>query len=297
MDRLRVCAFSRPSGFVAAARNGAFASEGLEIEYTRATGSTPQIRALLAGELELVHTNADNVMAWVDRDGADLIVVLVAELGIGQKLVVRPEITSIGELRGRTVGVDAIGSGYAFVLYKLLRDAGVEREDCRIESIGGTAERAIALAEGRIDGALVSAPYDARALDAGCRVLAAGSSVSRGLPALTVAARRTWASANRDVVSRYCRALLAGVRWAAEPRNRDAVIELLRTDLEVDRAAAEAYYERERADREAVAPHVRETREALARTAALRREFASLSGDLDRYFDSAYALAADPSLA
>lgn len=297
MDRLRVIAFARPIGFVAALRNGAFAAEGLAIDYTRATGSTPQIRALLAGEFDLAHTNADNVMAYVDREQADLVIVLVAELGIAQRVFARPEIARLRELAGKTVGVDAVGSGFAFVLYKMLADAGVRRGEYEVVSVGGTAERSAALAEGRVDAALLGPPHDAAALAAGCRVLAAASASFRGQPSLTVAARRSWANANGELVRRYCRALLAGVRWAADPANREAAIGLLAADLGSDHATAEALYERERADVERAAPSVAEMREALARVAALRREFTGASQGLDRYLDPSYAMAADPSLA
>ena len=299
MERLRLVAFSRPTGFVAALRNGAFAAEGLAIDFSQATGSTAQIRGLLAGEFDIAHTNADNVMAYVEGEDADLVVLLVAELGTGQKLVVRPGIASIAELAGRTVGVDAVASGYAFVLYRMLADAGLRRDDYRVASVGGTAERFAALTSGRVGGALLSPPFDERAAASGCRVLVNASTTFPGYPALTVAARRSWAYANRDLARRYCRALLAGVRWAADPRNREAGIDLLAADLGSDRATAEAHYERERAERERVAPTVAEMREALGRVAALRQEFTGAAAplDLDRYFDAAYAIVADPSLA
>ncbi len=298
-DRLRLVAFSRPSGLLAASANGAFAAESLEIEFSRATSSGSQIRGLLAGRWDVAHTAADNVMANVDREGADLVVLLVAELGIGHKLVVRPGIASVGELAGRTVGVDAPASGYALVLYRLLADAGLSRGDYGVESVGGTAERFAALAAGRIDGALLSPPFDKRLAASGCRVLVAAARVFPGHPGLSVASRRSWAAAHADLARRYCRALLAGVRWAADPRNRDAAFDLLAADLATDRATAEAVYEQERRDRERVAPTVAEMREALRRVAALRREHTgtAMTPDLDRYFDPAYAIAADPSLA
>lgn len=299
MDRLRLIAFSRPAGLVAALRNGAFAAEDLEIEFSRATGSGPQIRALLAGEHDIAHTAADNVVAHVDHAAADLVVLLVAELGIGQRLVVRPEVASVADLAGRTVGVDAVGSGYALVLYRLLADAGLRRGAYAVESLGGTAERYAALGAGRIAGALLSPPHDERAAAFGARVLAAASSAFPGYPALTVAARRSWARSNADLARRYCRALLAGVRWAADPRNRDACIDLVGADLGAERATAEAAYERERVDRERAAPTVAQMREALSLVAELRRELtgAPATTDLDRYFDPAYVRAADPALA
>jgi len=108
VDRLRVIAFSRPAAFVVAEGEGFFADESLAVEHTQARGSAPQLDALVRGDFDLAHTAADNIVMRVDRDGADLAVVCVAELGVAQRLVVRPEIASIGELRGKDLGVDAI---------------------------------------------------------------------------------------------------------------------------------------------------------------------------------------------
>lgn len=279
-------------------REGFFAAESLDVAVAQAKSSTTQIRGLLDGECELAHTAADNVMAHVDAGRTDLVLVLVAELGIGQKLIARADVASIASLAGRTVGVDSETSGYALVLYRMLADAGLARDDYRVLAVGGTAQRAAALDDGRIDAALLGLPFDERAAAAGHRVLAAAAASFPGYPAVSVAARRTWAREHADAARRYCRALLAGLRWAAEPRNRDAAIELLGADAACDRASATTLYESERAQRERVAPTVGEMREALSRVVALRR---TLTGrgpvDLDRYFDPSYALAADPSLA
>src|SRR5260370_1348328 len=121
-------AFSRPLALVAAEREGFLAGESLAIKYSQSRGSAPQIAALLAGELDLVHTAVDNVVLRVDRDGADLVMVLIAELGISQRLVVRADIESIADLRGQILGVDAVDSGYATPLYAMLERRGIPLE-------------------------------------------------------------------------------------------------------------------------------------------------------------------------
>ena len=212
VDRLRVIAFSRPAAFVVAEGEGFFVDESLAVEYTQARGSAPQLDALVRGEFDLAHTAADNIVMRVDRDGADLAVVCVAELGVAQRLVVRPEIASIGELRGKDLGVDAIESGYATLLYDILGRRGVARGSYRPVAVGGTAQRLDALLAGSIAGAMLAPPHDLRALAEGARVLASAADDFPGYPGVTVAARRSWARAHHDLVTRYCRALLAGAR-------------------------------------------------------------------------------------
>ena len=69
--------------------------------------------------------------------------------------------------------------------------------------MGGTGQRATALIEGRVAGAMLSPPFDERAAAAGCRVLVAGSRVLPGYPGTAVVARRSWAAAHADLLTAF----------------------------------------------------------------------------------------------
>jgi len=303
MDTLRLIAFGRPPGFLAAIHNGYFRAEQLEVDFTQTRGSVQQIRGLLAGDWEIAHTAVDNVLAYVDAENADLVIFLVGDLGNSQLLVVGPAITSFEGLRGKTIGLDALTTGYAFMLYRILALNGLGRAEYRTVAVGGTAERLEALLAGQIDLALLGPPHDEAALSRGCRVLAGAAAYFPDYPGLTAATRRSWAETHRALVVRYCRALLAGIRWAADPQRRNAMIAILGTALGSDSAAAERLYEAESGDRKKVIASVREMRHAIQTVAALRREMTDgvperLPGTgLDRYFDPSYAIEADPRLA
>jgi ABC-type nitrate/sulfonate/bicarbonate transport system substrate-binding protein len=263
--RLRLIAFSRAPGFDAAERSGAFAAEGLEIEVIQARGSEPQLASLAAGECDLVHTAADNVLARVvDRGERDLRIYLVGDLGLDLTLVARG-VRSTAELAGKRLGVDATWSGHALLLYALLERAGVARADHVPVPVGGTAQRLDALLAGTVDAALLSAPFDAVALAAGAVALEDCRTAFPRHPGLTVAARPSWAAAEGEALAGYLRALIIGQRSAG-----------------------------------AAVPSVAEQRAALLGALRLRR---SLTGgpdpamrDVDLAFDGAPALRADGSL-
>ncbi len=302
MDRLRVIAFARPPGLIAAIGNGDFRAEQLEIDYTQARSSREQIRGLLAGQWEIAHTAVDNVLAYVDAEQADLFVLLVGDLGTTQQLVVRKDISSFEELRGKLLGLDALTTGYAFMLYKILALNGLGQGDYRTVSVGGTAERLAALAEGRIDGALLGPPQDEAAVAAGSHVLTPASDYFPRYPGVSVAARRTWAAQHRTLVVRYCRALLAGMRWAADPQHREAVISQLAQEHACSPAAAARLYRREVLERGPVVSRLEEMRQAIRSVASLRREMTAAASelgtepDLSPYFDPSYVLEAAPRL-
>ncbi len=303
MDTVRLVAFGRAPGFLAAIHNGCFRGEQLDIDYTQARGSVEQIRGLLAGVWDIAHTAVDNVLAYVDAENADLVIFLVGDRGSNQQLVVGSAISSFRGLRGKTVGLDALTTGYALMLYRILALNGLGRADYGTVPVGGTVERLEALLAGQIDAALLGPPHDEAALARGCRVLARAYAYFPGYPGLTAATRRSWAETHRALVVRYCRALLAGIRWAADPQHRNAVTALLGAAHGSNSAAAERLYEAELGDRKKVIASVREMRDAIQTVAALRREMTDAVPErepgtgLDRYFDPSYAIDADPRLA
>src|SRR5262249_40016152 len=56
-------------------------------------------------------------------------------------LVGVPEVKSIADLKGKTVSVDALTTGYAFVLLDLLKRAGLNQADYKVEKAGGVLAR------------------------------------------------------------------------------------------------------------------------------------------------------------
>ncbi len=300
VKHLRVIAFGRPLAVVAAQRLGFFTREGLSVEYGLTRGSAEQIRQLLAGEWDLAHTAVDNVLAYVDAEDADLFVFLVLQLGLGQKLMVRPGLTSYEQLRGQDLGVDALTTGYAFVLRKMLALNGLRDGDYRLVPVGATSLRATALARGDIAGTLLASPHDDEALLAGCHVLDPAARYFPVYPSVTGAATRRWAAEHRAELEAYVRALFAGERWAADPGNRSEAIAMLSEDRGLDRARATAQVEMEARDRARSVPLLAEVRESIRVVGELRREMTGQADQpvsLDRYLDSSYMLAADRTLA
>ena len=72
-------AFGRGAVHEAASSQGIYEAEGLEVELDVTQSSKSQLRELIDGVWDLVHTNADNVVWWNEDNGADLIIVLATE--------------------------------------------------------------------------------------------------------------------------------------------------------------------------------------------------------------------------
>ena len=51
-------------------------------------------------------------------------------------LIVQPEIKSLTDIKGKTIAVDAVNTAYAFQLYEILRQKGLNKGDYEVKSVG-----------------------------------------------------------------------------------------------------------------------------------------------------------------
>jgi ABC-type nitrate/sulfonate/bicarbonate transport system substrate-binding protein len=120
-----------------------------------------------------------------------------------QDLVVRPEIKSYADLKGKVIAVDAAESGYVTPLRVMLQDAGLkEADDYSMQEFGATDGRVAAMASSEAYAAMVS---EGRTLEGGMWVM---DNIKRLYThyASIIVTRRAWAEQNEDLVVRYLRA-------------------------------------------------------------------------------------------
>jgi ABC-type nitrate/sulfonate/bicarbonate transport system substrate-binding protein len=143
------------------------------------------------------------------------------------RLVVQQNIDSYAALRGKTLSVDALTTGFAFVLRKMLKLNGISEQDVRFESAGGALQRFEALLEGRHAGTLLVTPFDLIAQHRGLRVLQRASEVLPHYQGISGAARRGWARDHADELVGFVRAYIEALDWLYNPANATATQSLL----------------------------------------------------------------------
>lgn len=267
---IRISSFSVPSPLLAASVGGYFAAEDLDVAVQKATGSVAQFEALLAGEQDLIHTAADNVMKHVQRGGTEVCVVATLQLGLAMHLVVGPRIRSWEDLRGAVVGVDAADSGYAVVLYDLLERHGLPYGSYDVLPGGDTETRAAALLDGTTSACMLAHQPLREATAGGARVLALGHEVYPRYPGLTIATTRRLVAEDPDLVRRYVRAMVRACWWAVDPDAAAEVIGLIASARGVDVNAAREILRLERESATVDIPEPDELEASLLECARLR---------------------------
>ena len=227
-EPLRVMGFGGSSNWAlfAGEEQGYFRREGLEVDLLSAPGSAEQMRRLMDGRVDIALTALDNVVAYREGQAAapegadrDIVAVFGVNRGGRSTLVAAPRIAAIAQLEGEPIGVDALATGYAFVLEEMLARAGLAPDRYRLVSVGGGRARWRALRGGKIAAALLNAPLDAAAQAAGFRALASSVDVFPRYQGSVGAVRRAWARAHEGELVRFIRAYVAATDWLRDPAN------------------------------------------------------------------------------
>ena len=107
--KIRTKVFPRPQNlalFVAEAK-GYFDRHGIDADVQITVGSDEQRAALADGAVEVIHSAVDNAVHMVEAAGQDIIIVSGGSNGMND-LIVRAEIDSYADLRGKTVVVEVV---------------------------------------------------------------------------------------------------------------------------------------------------------------------------------------------
>ncbi len=247
LTRLRVGVFNGAWNLPiwAAQTQGIFARLGLDVKVLPTKSSGALMQHLYSGSIDLALAGVDNFLAYeqgageanVDK-GDDLRIVMGGDGGF-LRLVSQPAHLAIEQLRGKLIGVDALTTGFAFVVRELLRRAGVTENSVTWLPVGGTETRCTALLQHKCDATLLRLPYDLIAEAKGCNILAAGEELGpyQGTVAAT---RRRWADKNSQHLVAFICGYARGQQWSAQAANRRAAAAELHGRLELPSEALAA---------------------------------------------------------
>jgi len=156
----------------------------IEIEPTRVPSSPEQFTWLRDGRIDIAITSPDNVLLYATTDQQplgqrlDVKMLRTIDRGLGLALFSRPEIESLDQLKGHKVGVDVVRSGFALLLFRMLAEHGIEREDVTFVELGATPNRLTAVIEGQATATILNAESRVSAQTAGMKEWVSSSDIS-----------------------------------------------------------------------------------------------------------------------
>lgn len=227
----------------AAQHKALFAKHAVAVELVYTPNSKVQRDGLAKNDFQIIHTAADNAVAMVEFAKKDAVIVTGGDNGFN-RIIAQPEINSLADLRSKTVAVDAPDTAYALLLYKALKNAGLNKGDYSVNPVGGTTQRIDAMLKDKdhAAAAVINVPFNFRLLAAGMKDLGSATKSIGAYQAGSVVVMREWAKANSDALVRYLEAIIEGRRWLFDPANKAEAIQLAVNQIQLaPEVAARAY--------------------------------------------------------
>ena len=216
----------------AAQRQGLFEANGITVQLSYTPSSAFLVQSLFDGKSDIATAAIDNLVAYQEGQGEakipdnpDLFAFMGCDGGFAT-VVAAPAVKRFADLKGKTVSVDAMTTGYAFVVRELVVRNGLAEADLTFVRAGGTANRYRELIAGKHDGTLLRTPFELLARNRGFNELASAESLGayQGTEAL---ARRSWARDHEATLVGFMRAYRAATDWLYDRANRDVAEALL----------------------------------------------------------------------
>ncbi len=184
------------------------------------------VAALDRGEVDVTQTATPYLIQAVLR-GSDAIGIASETANPIYSLIVKPEIASFADLKGKLLGLSLPIDTISISMRKLLALKGLAATDYRVKELVGTPVRFDCLKRGECDGVPLGQPDDLIALTQGYRRLGLSTEAVSAFQFQLLAVKRSWAAANKDAVVRFVRAVASSLRFMREPKNRDEVVKLM----------------------------------------------------------------------
>ena len=217
----------------AAQAKGFYAKRGLNVDLKFTPNSDELRNGLAEGRYQIAHSAIDNAFALKDKANADIAVVLGGDNSFNH-LMVQPDIKSLADIKGKTVVVDAVNTAYAFQLYEMLRQKGLNKGDYEIKSAGGTNARLEAMTNDKaMVAAMMNPPFSVRGEKAGLKDMGTAAAALGAYQGTSAFVLRDWGKANSDSLVKYIEAYIEGRRWSFDPQNRAEAIALLAERLKL----------------------------------------------------------------
>jgi ABC-type nitrate/sulfonate/bicarbonate transport system substrate-binding protein len=280
-----------------AQEKGYFERAGVRVNVTTTPSSGYQAENLINGKFHVAGTAFDNVVAY--REGVGAVTLsrepdLFAFMGATQvelAFVVAPDIASYEDLKGKTLAMDALSTGFAFVLYEMLERNGLTRNDYEMVGVGATPLRWESVRSGKHAGTLTIEPFTSIAKAQGFRVLGTSTKLFDSYQGGAFVASRHWAEANPAALKGYIRGYLEGLAWTLAPENRVAAVDvLLRNMPEIKPQLADAVMNSLLSPESGLTPEAKIIAPGVEKVLELRMRHGGISAPLDasRYIDLSY---------
>ena len=216
---------------------GFFEKRGVSVDLERTPSSMYQAQKLVSGDFDIACSAVDNFIAYqegageIELDREPDLFVFMGSTQIELSFVVAKGIECFEDLKGKTLAMDALATGFAFVLYRMLDKAGLKPADYELVSVGATPHRWEAVQEGVHAGTLLIEPFTGQARASGYKILESSLKTFQNYPGQMFGAMRGWANENRPAMISFIKGYLDALDWTLDPNNKSVAASILSANM------------------------------------------------------------------
>jgi len=237
--RLAYSAFSVAFLNVFIARDaGLFKKHGLDPELIQMAGPLP-VAALAAGEIDYLTGYTTGIVAT--GQGAPLKGIMVALRKPPFYIVAEPSIQKSGDLAGKRVGVDRIGSLQHLVARLWLKTKGVDPEKVIFTQTGSVSNTVTSLGQGAVSAALLSGPHNVLMTQKGFKQIGAADELPMQFPTSGLVVNDAKLRSDAIRIKSVIRVMLDSMAFSR--RERTWVVAYLRDKWKLEPKVGETVYE------------------------------------------------------
>jgi NitT/TauT family transport system substrate-binding protein len=223
--------------FYVAQEKGLLKKVGLDAEYIQMR-TTIQPQATLNGDIDFFPSVSTGISAAVS--GLPLVVVLNLYDGSPWILVAAKDVNKAQDFAGKKIAISGIRTSPHYFAVAGFKKLGLDEKDVGFISTGGTASSFAALASGQVAGAVLTPPFDDKAISLGFKkFLFLGDLVD--IPYVGLMASAAAVKNNRERVQKTIAAILDGAVWLRA--NREAAVKMIAEKFVVNQQEAERTYQ------------------------------------------------------
>jgi sulfonate transport system substrate-binding protein len=161
--------------WLVADKSGCWNKNGLDVDTSPQLVRERAVESLKNGHVDLISGNHHNLYVRNARNGEDFVhLAQPTNNWTENKLVVKPGIRSVQDLKGKKIAADKLTSHAGLNIWLFLKQAGLDADRGDVELVefrGSSEERWKQVVSGKFDGTFVTIPHDARAAKAGAHVI------------------------------------------------------------------------------------------------------------------------------
>lgn len=227
----------------AARDRGFFNKYGVDAEVIFVRGAPILVAAMSANEINVGYTGGTAVIGAVGN-GADLKILSAFSNRVTYDLVVKPDIKTPEDLRGKKFGVQSIGGTVWMGAILGLEHLGLDpdRDKINIIAAGDQTVLAQALLTGTIDATVLDGVLSRSLVARGFPVLAELGKSNLPLLSDAIVARESYIQKNPQVLENVMKAIIEGAAFCLSPQQKPTTLKLLQKYLRIPEKDAEEGY-------------------------------------------------------